>query len=84
MLVRQRRLGVPKDARDSFSLIERAMLISTEMSQRLQGMIGFRNIAVHQYQDLDVAIVESVIRDRLDDLLRLAEIVRVRLVEADG
>jgi uncharacterized protein YutE (UPF0331/DUF86 family) len=60
------------------------MLISTEMSQRLQGMIGFRNIAVHQYQDLDVAIVESVIRDRLDDLLRLAEIVRVRLVEADG
>lgn len=36
---------------------------------RLQRMIGFRNIAVHQYQVLDPAIVASVVQGDLDDLL---------------
>ena len=32
-------------------------------------MIGFRNIAVHQYQTLQLPIIESVIETGLDDLL---------------
>jgi len=42
-------------------------------------MVGFRNIAVHQYQDLDLDIAESVIRDGLEDLLVFAEGIRTRL-----
>jgi uncharacterized protein YutE (UPF0331/DUF86 family) len=51
------------------------MLISAELSRRLQKMIGFRNVAVHPYPDLDLAIVEAVIRNGLDELLAFAEIV---------
>lgn len=50
-----------------------------ELSQRLQNMIGFRNIAVHQYRKLDLSIVESIIRKDLDDLLTFAETVRPSL-----
>jgi uncharacterized protein YutE (UPF0331/DUF86 family) len=32
-------------------------------------MIGFRNIAVHQYRALEPAIVEAILRRDLDDLL---------------
>jgi len=39
-------------------------------------MVGFRNLAVHQYQELDLDLVESVIRVGLDDLLAFAEAVR--------
>jgi len=42
-------------------------------------MVGFRNIAVHQYQKLDLDIVESVIGAGLDDLLVFAEAVRGQL-----
>jgi len=79
MAIRRNHLGVPADARESFSLLERGGLVSPDQSARLQRMVGFRNIAVHQYQDLDLKIVESVIRDGLDDLLVFAEGIRTRL-----
>lgn len=79
MIIRQQKLGVTADARESFALLERNRILSLELSDHLQKMIGFRNIAVHQYQDLDMQIVESVIRDQLDELLKFAEIARSHL-----
>lgn len=81
MLIRKRRLGVPGEMRESFALIERAGLIAADLSMRLQNMIGFRNIAVHQYKKLDLGIVESILRKDLDDLLTFAEIVRPFLAD---
>jgi uncharacterized protein YutE (UPF0331/DUF86 family) len=79
ILIRKGRLGVPGDAKESFALLERGKVISAELSVRLQKMIGFRNVAVHQYQDLDLDIVATVIRSNLDDLLLFAENVRSQL-----
>ena len=66
-------------ARESFSLLERSGAIPVDLSSRLQRMIGFRNIAVHQYQTLDLDILESVIHTNLDDLVTFAEAVRTGL-----
>jgi len=38
-------------------------------------MIGFCNIAVHAYQELDLAIVVAIIRTGLDDLVALGDAV---------
>lgn len=81
MLIRKQRLGVPGDARESFALLERGGFIAAALSNRMQRMIGFRNIAVHQYQELDLDIVESVISSGLDDVLGFAEAVRVHLAD---
>lgn len=76
MLIRKRRLGIPSESRESFSILLREKLIEPSLAERLYKMIGFRNVAVHQYRDLDLDIVESVIRKDLDDLLALAQAVR--------
>jgi uncharacterized protein YutE (UPF0331/DUF86 family) len=81
MLIRKRRLGLPNDMKESFALLERAGVIPTDLSQRLQNMVGFRNVAVHQYTKLDLNIVESILRKDLDDLLSCAEAVRAPLAE---
>jgi uncharacterized protein YutE (UPF0331/DUF86 family) len=81
MLIRKRRLGLPSDMRSSFALLEQDSLITPELSERLQSMIGFRNIAVHEYRELDFAIVESVIANDLDDLLTFAEEIRRHLTD---
>jgi uncharacterized protein YutE (UPF0331/DUF86 family) len=39
-------------------------------------MVGFRNLAVHKYRELDLDILDSVVRKNLDDLLSFAQIVR--------
>lgn len=72
-LVRERQLGIPQSNRDSFRLLADAAVISRDLAERLQKMVGFRNVAVHRYRDLDVAVLVSVIRRDLEDLLRFAE-----------
>jgi uncharacterized protein YutE (UPF0331/DUF86 family) len=75
ILIRERKLGVPQSSRDSFSLLADAKLIAPELSDRLQRMIGFRNIAVHQYQSIELAIVEAIVQRDLDDLLALTRTI---------
>lgn len=75
IVVRDRGLGVPQSGRDGFKLLADANLIAPALADRLQRMVGFRNIAVHQYQKLDVAIVEAILRRDLDDLLAYARAI---------
>lgn len=66
-LVRVNRLGIPQDSRDAFSLLNQAGLIPGELSLRLQAMVGFRNIAIHDYQKLNIDIIRSVLSKHLVD-----------------
>jgi uncharacterized protein YutE (UPF0331/DUF86 family) len=70
IVIRERGLGVPQSSRDSFRLLADARVVPPELSERLQRMVGFRNIAVHQYQNLYTAVVAAILRHDLDDLLR--------------
>lgn len=79
ILIRQKRLGIPGETRESFSILVREKLLDQRLGENLKKMVGFRNLAVQQYRDLDLDIVESVIRTRLDDLLAFAQIVRAKL-----
>ncbi len=65
--VRVNRLGIPQDSRDAFFLLEQAHLIPADLSRRLQGMVGFRNVAIHDYQKLNLDIVRSVLVGHLAD-----------------
>lgn len=66
-LIRRERLGVPQSSRDVFALLAQAGWIDAALSVRLQKMVGFRNIAVHDYQALQLPIVEAVITKHLSD-----------------
>ena len=71
-IVRLRALGAPASNRDGFDRLVRAALIGQPLADKLMRMVGFRNLAVHQYQALDIAIVRSVIEKNLDDLLEFS------------
>jgi uncharacterized protein YutE (UPF0331/DUF86 family) len=70
-----RRLGIVKDSRHAFDLLAEASVISPDLADRLKRMVGFRNLAVHEYHRLDRAIVESIIRERLGDFGELVTAV---------
>lgn len=76
-IVRVRRLGIPQESRDAFEFLREAGLIDPDLSQRLLVTVGFRNVAVHDYRRLDLAIVRSIVTDRLDDFLQLASVAVV-------
>lgn len=72
-LVRKHRLGLPGSSRESFGLLSEARLIDKSLEDRLGRMVGFRNIVVHAYQQIDWAIVTDVIERGLDDVLAFAD-----------
>jgi uncharacterized protein YutE (UPF0331/DUF86 family) len=77
-LVRIQRLGVPADSRQAFTLLMSAGTLDRDLGKRLESMVGFRNIAVHDYREIDMAVVRSIIAERLHDLAAFARIM-VRL-----
>jgi uncharacterized protein YutE (UPF0331/DUF86 family) len=74
-VVRQRRLGLPQESRDAFRLLEEAGLLTKELSGQMQKMVGFRNIAVHDYRQLSLEILRSILAARLDDFRAFARAV---------
>ena len=71
--VRVRRLGIPKDSREGFLLLAREGLIPSRLASLMAGMVGFRNVLVHQYQELDLAVLTEVVEHRLEDLLEFTD-----------
>ncbi len=78
MVISHERWGLPKSAKDVFILMQERKVITTKLSTKLQSMVGFRNVAVRQYEHLDMTIVEHVISDKLDALTEFAGLVLVR------
>ncbi len=60
-VVAQRHLGVPQSNAEAFTLLERAGLIDPALCKSLRGMTGFRNVAVHQYEQLDLEVLRCVV-----------------------
>lgn len=68
-LVAIKKLGVPQTSREAFDLLYKNNLIDRELRNQLVSMVGFRNIAVHNYQDVEVEIIQKIIEVHLGNLL---------------
>ena len=51
-IVSERKLGVPKASREAFKILQEADIIEEGLAKTLMNMVGFSNIAVHDYQAL--------------------------------
>lgn len=78
-IVSDERLGEPRTNRDLFDLLARAGIVEEKLAATLRDMAGFRNILVHGYGDVDLAIVRDIVENRLDALLSFAALIRRRL-----
>lgn len=66
-IVSAKKLGIPKNSRDAFEVLAHNKIIDDNMLEKLKAMIGFRNIAIHNYQKLNLDILQKVIENNLND-----------------
>lgn len=69
-------LGVPQSSREAFTILNNKGIIDEDLSDKLKAMVGFRNLAVHDYQKLNLKIVKSIIEKHLKDIKKYAEIIK--------
>ena len=72
-VVSNRKLGVPQTKKDAFIKLEENKLISKNTSKNMQKMIGFRNIAIRDYKEIDEEILADVLKNHLTDLINFAK-----------
>ncbi len=73
-LVVDENLGSFERARDLPALLEEHELIDEEDRDTWQDMIGFRNVLVHEYADIDRRTVYNALQENLDDIRRLSHV----------
>ena len=78
-VVSDERLGEPRTNRELFDLLEHGGWIVPELAEILRKMVGFRNVLVHGYDDVDLGVVEDVLKHRLGDLSDFVAAVRTRM-----
>ena len=71
-VARTRKLGLPQDAHEAFTLLENARLVCADVAAHMRAMVGFRNIAVHQYQQFSIPILRAILEHHLDDFTTFA------------
>ena len=67
-IVASESLGISDTIRGNFVLLENAKIITKTLSKKMQSMVGFRNIAIHDYQILDIDILKAILSKNLKDL----------------
>lgn len=81
MVVSKESWGIPRSARDVFATLHERGLIDGQQATALQHMVGFRNLAVHEYESLNMSIVQSIITTDIDCLPRLAGAILLKYQE---
>ena len=62
----------PSTMAETFKYLAQNNLITKDNADDLSHAVGFRNIAVHQYEDIDCKIIYSIITSHLDDFKTFA------------
>ena len=74
-IVSERKLGVPKASREAFKLLQDASLIDETLAKTLMNMVGFKNVAVHDYQALQLEILQAILEKHINDFTQFTKVV---------
>ena len=59
----------------TFDILAQAGILSVELAGRMKKAVGFRNLAIHNYDAINWVIVYAIARDRLTDFEDFAKAV---------
>lgn len=66
-IIGENRWNAPETMAGVFPVLARHSVISPDLANRLQRAVGFRNISVHEYHEVDWSRVYRIITEDLED-----------------
>ena len=68
-------MGTPGQYKDIFFFLGRAGVLPSDLTDRLERMVGFRNNLIHEYETIDPNRVYQAVQHDVDDLVLFAKAV---------
>jgi uncharacterized protein YutE (UPF0331/DUF86 family) len=72
-IISDRELPIPTSYANTFEILNQASLISDDLTKTMVRVVKFSNILVHQYTQVDAAIVVSILQSNLIDFIRFRD-----------
>lgn len=72
-IIKTKKLGLPKQNRESFDILFQSGIINESLAEEMKKMVGFRNLAVHDYSSLNLTVIEKVLTEKLSKFEEFCE-----------
>ena len=80
-IISDRNMRIPTGYSDTFKVLLENGAIDKDLFAVMEKMAKFRNIVVHQYEEVDAEIVIIILKKHLDDFIRFKEAILSSLKE---
>ena len=67
--------AAPTTMGGAFDTLATNVILDSELAKRMKSAVGFRNLAVHQYEAMDWAIVHAICTRHLNDFRMFAQVI---------
>ena len=74
-ICKEKKLGLPQSSGDAFIFLSNEKIITPSLANTMKNMVNFRNIAVHDYQEIDLDILQSIVEEGINDFARYIEMI---------
>ena len=74
-IISEGEMRVPVSYADTFKILQENSVVDSELADTMEKMAKFRNIVVHQYEEVDVEIVVLILEKYLGDFERFKEAI---------
>lgn len=78
-IISDRSMRIPTSYSDTFKVLLENGAIDKDLFAVMEKMAKFRNIVVHQYEEVDAEIVIIILKKHLDDFIRFKEAILTAL-----
>lgn len=68
-IVSEKKIGLPQNSLDAFTLLETAYILPSSIVQKMKLLVGFRNIAVYDFQVTNLYTLQTLVEDHLIDFM---------------
>ena len=75
LIISEKGFGMPSDSKDSVRKLAENRVLPASLSTRLEELVGFRNLLVHQYGRVDDSRSYSYLNMELKDFYEFIEII---------
>ena len=74
-IIADREVSAPTTMAAAFEALHTLHILSPDLANSMKKAVGFRNIAVHNYQEIDWGIVFNICHHKLDDFRTFAQAI---------
>ncbi len=76
-IVAEKKLGLPQNSLDAFTLLETAYILPSSIVQKMKLLVGFKNIAVYEFKDTNLSTLQKLVDEHLIDFMEYTRTILI-------